>query len=298
MTFNRRSTQALVLALTLFLPVHVAADTDGGLIGDGAQDLPIFDAHMHYKEPAWDRYSVSDIIDLMDRNSVAMGFVSSSPDEGTIMMLAYAPSRVVPALRPYHGEAGSSNWTRFPGMAEYLKGRLERYPHQGIGEFHIRSIDPSDAPLLREVIKMAKARDILLHVHSDAAAVRWLYQMDPEVRILWAHAGLSESPETVDALMSEYPTLLADTALRDFFILGRQGALNPEWEAIIMRYQDRLMLGSDTWVTSRWDEYSTTIATMREWLAKLPRDVAEKIAFRNAERIFGHSITQELIGTR
>jgi hypothetical protein len=63
--------------------------------------LPIFDAHIHYKQPAWDQYPVSSIIELMDENGVAMGLVSSTPDQGTIMLWEYAPNRIVPELRPY-----------------------------------------------------------------------------------------------------------------------------------------------------------------------------------------------------
>ena len=87
------------------------ADDDHTPIGDAVEKLPIFDAHMHYKEPAWGPYPVEDIIELMDKSTVAMALVSSSPDEGTIMLWEYAPNRIVPELRPYHGNVGSSNWT-------------------------------------------------------------------------------------------------------------------------------------------------------------------------------------------
>ena len=88
-------------------------------IGDAAQTLPIFDAHIHYKEPAWGPYPPSTVIELMDRNGVAMGLVSSTPDAGTIKLWE-APNRIVPELRPYHGSAGSSNWMDDFGMEQYL----------------------------------------------------------------------------------------------------------------------------------------------------------------------------------
>jgi hypothetical protein len=59
----------------------------------------------------------------MDKPGVAMGLVSSTPGEGTIKLWEYAPNRIVPELRPYHGEAGSSNWTKAPSMADYLVQR-------------------------------------------------------------------------------------------------------------------------------------------------------------------------------
>jgi predicted TIM-barrel fold metal-dependent hydrolase len=47
------------------------------------------------------------------------------------------------------------------------------------------------------------------------------------------------------------------------------------------------MLGSDTWINERWQSYGRLIDGYREWLDQLPRDAAELIAVKNAERIFG-----------
>lgn len=282
-----------------FLCLPAFADGDHTPIGDAIKDVPLFDAHIHYKEPAWDAYPVTSIIELMDRSGVAMGLVSSTPDEGTIMLWDYAPNRIVPELRPYHGDAGSSNWTKAPNMDAYLAQRLADYPHVGIGEFHIRRIDTSDAPLFRKVIAMAKRDNLFLHVHSGHAEIRWLYGLDPDIKVIWAHAGLGEPPAQVYRLLKDFPTLTADTSLREFSINDGPGnKLNPEWEKIIFEFQDRLMIGSDTWVNSQWDRYESIIASNRAWLSKLPRTVAEKIAHKNAERLFGRKISMDQIGTR
>lgn len=273
------------------------ADGDHTPIGDGVKDLPIFDAHVHYKEPAWDAYPVESIIELMDASGVAMGLVSSSPDEGTIMLWEYAPNRIVPELRPYHGSAGSSNWTKFEGMEQYLEGRLEKYPHEGIGEFHIHRLDTSDEPLFRKVIAMAKKRDIALHVHSGPEPIRWLYSLDPDVKIIWAHAGLGEPASAVYKLMAEFPELYADTSLREYAILG-DGNLDPIWRTIVFEFQDRLMVGSDTWINGQWDNYESIIDSNRQWLSKLPESIARKIAYQNAEKLFGREVSMDLIGTR
>lgn len=274
----------------------VAADEPP--IGEAIKDVPLFDAHMHYKEPAWDRYPVESVIELMDESGVAMALVSSTPDEGTIMLWEHAPGRIVPELRPYHGGFGSGNWTRMSGMEAYLEQRLEAYPHEGIGEFHIHRLDTSDEALFRKIIGMARQRDIPLHVHSGPDPVRWLYSLDPEVRIIWAHAGLSTPAAEVHALMSAFPELVADTSLREWDIAGNGATLDPAWAEILFDFQDRLMIGSDTWVNSQWDNYSEIMASNRAWLAQLPRDVAEKIAYRNAERLFGREISLDQIGTR
>ena len=276
----------------------VLADGDHAPIGDAVHALPIFDAHIHYKEPAWDAYPVDSIIELMDRNGVAMGLVSSTPDEGTIMLWEYAPNRIVPELRLYHGNAGSSNWAKAPDMEAYLEERLAAYPHKGIGEFHIHRLDVDDVVLFKKVINMAKERDIYLHVHSGPEPIRWLYSLDPTAKIIWAHAGLGQRAEAVYALMDEFPALLADTSLREYAILANGGKLDPEWKEIIMAFQDRLMVGSDTWVNGQWDDYDQTIAANRRWFSMLPADVAKKIAYQNAERVFDVEVSMDQIGTR
>jgi predicted TIM-barrel fold metal-dependent hydrolase len=266
-------------------------------IGAGVAELPIFDAHMHYKQPAWEPYPVATVIELMDRSGVAMALVSSTPDAGTIRLWEYAPGRIVPELRPYHGDAGSGNWTKSPGMADYLKERLAAYDHEGIGEFHVHSLDPADRPLLAAIAAMAKERGIPIHIHSGATPVRLFYELEPALTVIWAHAGMSEPPDVVGEMLDAYPTLHADTSYREREILG-DGELDPAWRAVIMRHPDRLMIGTDTWVNSQWDDYEGLIALNRSWLARLPRDVAERIAYRNAARLFGREVSGKLIGRR
>jgi len=286
------------VAAALFLMGGSAFADDDHPIGEAVKDLPLFDAHIHYKQPAWDAYPPSSVIELMDLNGVAMGLVSSTPDEGTIKLWEYAPNRIVPELRPYHGTAGSSNWTKSPGMEDYLLERLEKYPHEGLGEFHIHRIDPSDEPLLRKVTAMAKHRNIPIHIHSGAAPVDLLYRLEPSLTIIWAHAGMSEPANVVEKMMAKYDTLYADTSFRERDILGTGDKLDPDWERVLKRYSKRFMMGTDTWVNSQWSRYSDLIAINRQWLSMLPKDIAERIAYKNAELLFGRKVTNQQIGTR
>ena len=47
------------------------------------------------------------------------------------------------------------------------------------------------------------------------------------------------------------------------------------------------MVVTDTWVTARWETLVQGMQVVRGWLGELPREVAEQIAHRNAERLFG-----------
>ena len=292
---------SVVIGLSVFAWVlslsYGYADEHQQAIGEAVATLPIFDAHMHYKEPAWQPFPVPTVIELMDKSGVAMALVSSSPDDGTIMLWEYAPKRIVPELRPYHGQAGSSNWTKAPGMLAYLQKRLATYPHRGIGEFHIHSIDPRDRDFLKQVAKLAIDRQMVIHLHSGAKPVQLFYEFEPGLTIIWAHAGMSEPPEVIGPMLERYPNLYTDTSYREHDILG-DGDIESRWRDLIMRYPDRFMVGSDTWVNSQWESYEALIELNRHWLSKFPREVAEKIAYRNAEALFGRKVSRQLIGKR
>tara|TARA_B100000676_G_C18072661_1_gene845388 strand:+ start:2301 stop:3002 length:702 start_codon:yes stop_codon:yes gene_type:complete len=233
----------------------------------------------------------------MDENGVAMGLVSSTPDEGTIMLWEYAPKRIVPELRPYHGIANSSNWTRVPGMFDYLKWRLEKYPHVGIGEFHLHQV-PKDKTLFKKIAAEAIEQDLYIHIHSGKAPVDFLFALEPRLKIIWAHAGMSEPADVVEAVMARYPKLYADTSYRELDILNEDGTIDPDWRRVLERFSGRFMVGSDTWVNSQWDDYGHLIEVNRKWLSQFSREIAEKIAYKYAERLFGRKVDQNLLGTR
>lgn len=299
----RNATWQLGLVATLVLILNGDAFADdthnhGEPIGKAVDELPIFDAHIHYKQPAWGPFPPERVLEMMDENGVAMGLVSSTPDEGTIMLWEHARTRIVPELRPYHGNWGSSNWLKAPDMEAYLEKRLAAYPHEGIGEFHVRVDDPEDRPLLEKVAAMAKKRNIPIHIHSDDQPVRLLYEIEPSLTIIWAHAGMISPPEVVYEMFKKYPTLYADTSYREGDILGGTRGIEPAWMRVIKKFPDRLMVGTDTWVNGQWERYSSLVKFNRVWLSYLPREIAEKIAYKNAEKLFGRKVTNELIGKR
>jgi len=289
----------IYFSLLLSIVIFASTPSKAHPIGDAIEDVPIFDAHMHYKEPAWEVYPVQTVIELMDKNRVAMALVSSTPDEGTIRLYQHAPDRIVPELRPYYSakaqrpyakSANSSNWTKAEGMLEYIKERLQTYDHAGIGEFHIHRLDRSDEPLLREITQLAKKRDIPVHIHSGAEPVEFLYSLEPSITIIWAHAGMSEPPQVIDDIMTRYPNTYVDTSYREMEILAADNSIEPDWRKVIDKHTDRFMVGTDTWINDQWDDYTDLIKLNRLWLKNLPREQAEKIAYKNALRLFKRTL--------
>jgi predicted TIM-barrel fold metal-dependent hydrolase len=112
-----------------------------------------------------------------------------------------------------------------------------------------------------------------------------LLQHYPQTRFLWAHAGMSASATTVARLLEQSANLWVELSLRSDVAPG--GTLDPAWQGVFLRYPDRFMVGTDTWVTSRWETLAEGMRATRRWLDQLPREVAEQIAYRNAERLFG-----------
>ena len=247
--------------------------------------LPIFDTHLHYNRDMGATLSPQAVLAKLERAGVARALVSSSPDDETRRLYGLAPDRVVPILRPYYDDVNSANWFQMPKVTPYLTERLKTPIYQGIGEFHLTGT-AATAPVVRATTRLAVERGLFLHVHADAQAVSIILADQPTARILWAHAGLIEPPATVARMLAEHPTLWADIAIREAEI-APGGKLAAAWRDLFLEYPDRFTIGSDTWVPSRWDTYEQILDFDRQWLAQLPPDIAEKIAYRNAARLFG-----------
>jgi hypothetical protein len=254
------------------------------LAGPGwGAELPIFDAHIHYSQPDWDPLPPERALHILRRAGVRRALVSSTPDDGTLKLFDRDPALVVPFLRPYRTRADMTGWPRDPGVAAWVEQRLPRSIYRGFGEFHLAAAD-ADAPVVRRLAELAGPRGLFLHAHADAAAVERLLTLYPAVRVLWAHAGISASAATVGQLLDRFPTLWVELSLRGD--VAPAGTLDPEWRALFVRHPDRFLVGTDTWTTSRWDVLPQWLHQVRQWLGQLPREVAERLAWRTGERLF------------
>ena len=203
------------------------------------------------------------------------------------MLHRAAPDRIVPILQPYRGEVRSSNWIDDPKLIDYLEVRLKLGVHKGIGEFHLFDLPGSTAtPQVRKMAKLAAARNLFLHIHSDPGPIEAMFRVEPKSRILWAHAGMSSSPDAVGALVDRYENLWVEVSFRGGDIMPGE-RIDPAWRDLFLRHPDRFMVGTETYMSDRWAVYTGLIDEHRAWLRQLPREVARKIAYKNAERLFG-----------
>ena len=254
-----------------------------GTAAHAAAELPIFDAHVHYSRPDWDVYSPERALSILTAAGVRRAIVSSTPDDGTLKLYEKAPKTVVPFLRPYRTRDDMGKWHSDPGVQTYVEERLKRGIYRGIGEFHL-SVAEAGGPTVKRVAELAAERDLFLQAHVDDATIKKLLTLYPKARFLWAHAGMSAPASTVGRLLERFPKLYVELALRTDVASG--GQLDPEWRAVFVKYPDRFMVGTDTWVTSRWEVMRDYHRDVQTWLAQLPPEVAEAIAWKNGERLF------------
>ena len=146
------------------------------------------------------------------------------------------------------------------------------------------SVADVTAPVVKRFAALAADRKLFLWCHVDDATVEAMLKSYPGVKILWAHAGMSAGARRVGELVDRYPTLWVELALRGDVV--SDGTLDADWRALFVRHPDRFLVGTDTWVTSRWESVGAASAAVQVWLRQLPREVAEQIAWKNGERLF------------
>jgi hypothetical protein len=184
------------------------------------------------------------------------------------------------------------SWTRDPSILPYVESIYRPGVHRGFGEFHLL-VGQIGLPTVRGVLALAQREKLFLQPHADPRAVAELLDYAPDATVLWAHAGVDVTPEQIGTLLDRWPKLSVELSLR--IDVARNGTLDPRWRDLLVRHSGRFMIGTDTWTVGgtftgneRWDLYAQIVSEIRGWLAQLPSDVAEAIAYRNAERFLAN----------
>lgn len=258
---------------------------------------PLLDAHLHYNVEAYEGpHPLPDVLARMQRNGVRAVVANSRPNDGTKTLAdAGAQTRaagvtVVPFIRLYRNRADYDNWFRDETIytmvqQEYARGTAAG-PYRGIGEFHLYDSANANGPVAKKLMQFAQDRQLAVLAHVDDAAIDLLMAHAPKARLIWAHTGIGgASIERVQALLEKYPQLMGELSYRPGLTCG-EGALCPEWRALILKYPGRFLIGSDTWVNQRWQYYDELMRGYRRWLGDLPPEVARRIAWDNGAGLF------------
>ncbi|GAA5171651.1 amidohydrolase family protein [Viridibacterium curvum] len=288
----RLTRHSILLAICLLLsgPLHAASPYTG----------PLFDAHLHYNVEAFvELYPLSDVLGRIQRSGVRGIIANSRPNDGT-KTLANARKEtqaisltVVPFIRLYRNRDDYTNWFRDDSIYTMVEQELATGtaagPYRGIGEFHLYDSANANGPVARKLMQLAEAKNLAVLAHVDDDAIDLLMAHAPQARLIWAHTGISApSVERVRALMKRYPKLIGELSYRPG-LTAAGGQLSREWRALITEMPDRFVIGSDTWINARWEDYEGLMQAAREWLGGLPPEMARKVGWENGAGLFSLS---------
>ena len=84
-------------------------------------------------------------------------------------------------------------------------------------------------------------------------------------------------------ILRRYKNLWVELSSRDD--IAPNSRLSAEWREILLELPDRFMIGTDTHAPERWNILGSHADVVRTWLAELPAEVAERIAYKNGEAL-------------
>jgi hypothetical protein len=271
----------------------------GGVARAADYGGPLFDAHLHYNEEAQKPHPLPDVLARMRRNGVKAIVANSRPNDGTKALAASAQTReagvtVIPFVRLYRNRADYDNWFRDESIYAMVQMELAAGtaagPYRGLGEFHLYDSANANGPVAKKLMALADEKNLAVLAHVDDVAIDLLMANTPskgqKVRLVWAHTGIGGPPVArVEQLLAKYPLLMGELSYRPG-LTCEGGKLCPEWRALILKFPGRFLIGSDTWVNERWDQYDELMKGYRTWLGDLPAEVARKVAWDNAAALF------------
>ena len=173
---------------------------------------------------------------------------------------------------------------------------------------------PADSPSMLLLADIAARHDVPMDVHMDLIDediavppdIAYLFHNmlpeferllahNPKAKIIWEHvgswAGSSSghcTPDLCRRLLTQHPNLYMSLRIHNFRFCWTE-----EWQQLFLDFPDRFMIGRDCFYPLSQDgkgpprtrvgfENSTT----RTFLDRLPPDVARKIAYENAIKLF------------
>ena len=261
---------------------------------------PLFDAHLHYNDEAcgrapsaptcWRACSAA----ACARSSRTAGRTTARP------LLADARDEtraagvtVVPFVRLYRDRADYPGWFADASIHEMVLRRAGSGappPARTAGSASSTSTTAPTpmAPIARELMQLAQARDLVVLAHVDDVAIERLFAHAPRARLIWAHTGIGGVPvERVRALFEAHPTLYGRAVVparthRRRRRLGRavEGAARALPGALSRRLRH---LGQRALAAIR----SADARRRARWLGELPAPAARRIAWENGAALFG-----------
>ncbi|WP_455220620.1 hypothetical protein [Kaarinaea lacus] len=254
-----------------------------------ANELQLFDAHVHYSEDIWQVITAEDAIKRLKKNCIQRAIVSSTPTVGAIKLFKQNPELVIPFLRPYRSPDDRRDWYAKPDILEYVRSNLESFDYRGLGEFHLFD-SQVDTPVMKGILDLARQKNLILLAHADHETIDALIAAAPKLTIIWAHGGFDVDIDILTNKLKQYKNLYIELSFREG--ITENGVLSSQWRKSFMTHPSRFLIGTDTYTGQRWLELPELTDNYQAWLNQLPSDVAEAIAYKNGERLTARNPVQ------
>jgi Tat protein secretion system quality control protein TatD with DNase activity len=310
--------QTIFWSLALFYPLLLAQPAFWGTpVGPRAesqalaQSVPIADVHMHFDGF---RQPVEQMLQRMKDSNVRWGgAVGDYSKEFQIVLgsnyIAALGNAEFTKVLMMSGEQGLQN-LEHPVFVEFFREAEVIFSigkARGFGEIHInnrtnlpsndpfaRSI-PFDSPVIRRMYEIANSHNgfVQIHYNKDNRTVDQIISMSkryPQALTIVSHCMPLGTPDDVRKIFEAAPNVMCEISGATHIhgvsrIVGPDG-INSRWLQLIEDYPDRIMLGSDP-CCGLMRRYSEIIQVMRtKALAAMKPETLEKVAYKNAVRVF------------
>jgi len=282
-----------------------------------AKNIPIADVHMHTYSRGGP--SSAAILEQMDKNNVRWGGAVGDyradvadklkeryiPAIGQIEFMEVFFSRGASAL------TDEENWT-FKRLYKNAEEQFASGAIKGFGELHtdnhssgpqnIRRTIRTDSPAVRRMYAIANKFNGFVQIHSqhDANFTTDILKLSadfPNSITVLSHCLPASQPRDLANLFSQRKNIVCEMSATGSVhnkILGinrparafDENGLRPAWKNLIEAYPDQIMIGTDA-CCGWFNSYSDMVNELRNnLLPYLPPDLIEKIAYKNAVRIF------------
>lgn len=168
----------------------------------------------------------------------------------------------------------------------------------------------ADSPLMFRIAEMATRFEVPMIIHAEGepkvvAGMERLLKSYPNATFIWAHNCGRQSAEAIRRLLINHSNLYCDlggmTNTRPFGygtywprrtpwvfpIENGRGSLFPEMKELFEQFPDRFMVGMDVYFNGAYKFFPERVYRFRQLLSGLSPATARKLAYENAERLFG-----------
>jgi predicted TIM-barrel fold metal-dependent hydrolase len=282
-----------------------------------AKTVPIADIHMHTYSRGGP--SSAAILEQMDKNNVRWGGavgdyradVSDKLKDRYIPAIGQIEFMEVFFSRGVSGLVDDENWT-FKRLFKNAEEQFSNGTIKGFGELHtnnnlsgpvnIRRTIRTDSPAVRKMYRIANKYNGFVQLHSQhdenfTIDILKLSAEFPNTITVLSHCLPLSQPRDLANLFSQRKNIVCEmsaTGSAHNKILGinrparafDDNGLIPAWKNLIETYPEQIMVGTDA-CCGWFNSYSDMVAEIRNnLLPYLSSDLIEKIAYKNAVKIF------------